>query len=329
MNVKITELRDIITTILQHTYYSSQQATAIADVLLYAEMSGKNTQGILKLLGTEPIQNIKPEQEPRISKDTKLSALINGGGNPGILVSHMATRMAIEKCKAYGIAIIGTNNTFSSTGAIGYYAREIAKHDFIGIVMAGSPGGVAPHGGIEPLFGTNPIACSFPTEKDPVVFDMATAAITWYGLVRAKALKQKLPDNVALDSEGNLTTDPSEAMRGAILPFDRSYKGSGLSMMIEMFTGPLVGAAFADSEGKGDWGNVFLAIDPELLIDKKEFKKQNSLLIEKIKMSKKKKEFSAIRIPGENAQENLKNAKKSGEVAIDEKLYTALKGLVR
>jgi LDH2 family malate/lactate/ureidoglycolate dehydrogenase len=284
---------------------------------------------VLKLLGTEPIQNIHPKQEPQIHKETKLSALINGGGNPGILVSHMATRMAIEKCSAYGFGIVGTNNTFSSTGSIGYYALEIGKHDFIGIVMAGSPGGVAPHGSREPLFGTNPIAFGFPTEKRPLVFDMATAAITWYGLVRAKTLGQSLPENVAIDSDGNLTTDPSEAMKGAILPFDRSYKGSGLSMMIELFTGPLVGASFADPEGKGDWGNVFIAIDPELLIDKKEFKKQNSLLIEKVKMSKKKKGVSAIHIPGEKAQENLKKAEKSGEIEIDEIIYTELKGLIQ
>ena len=90
MKVKLTELKDLLKTILSSKYYSDSQAEDIAEVLMYAEMTGKNTQGILKLIGNEPIQNIKPRSEPKIIKDTKVSALIDGGGNPGILVSKMA-----------------------------------------------------------------------------------------------------------------------------------------------------------------------------------------------------------------------------------------------
>src|ERR1035437_9399652 len=324
MKVKITELNKLIVKVLTTKYYSDSQAKEITEVLLYAEMTGKNTQGFLKLMGTEPIQNIKPKYAPKIVKKTKVSSLIDGGGNPGILVSRMATKAVIEKCKENGFAIVGTKNTFSSTGVIGYYAGEIAKNDFIGIVMAGSPGSVAPFGGIDPLFGTNPMAFGFPTKNWPIILDSATAAITWYGLIRAKALGQKIPVGVAIDSTGNLTTDPAKAMEGAILPFDKSYKGSGLSMVVEILTGPLIEAIYPGSE-EGGWGNLFIAIDPDLLTARDKFNKGSSLLINTIKKSRRAKGHDIIHIPGWSGLDKKDKAQRAGEIEIEESLYKELK----
>ncbi len=326
MKVKLTELKYLIKTILSSKYYSDSQAEDIAEVLIYADITGKNTQGILKLMVTEPIQNIKPQSEPKVIKDTKLSALIDGGGNPGILVSRVATKLVIEKCKENGFAIVGTKNTFSSTGVIGYYAGEIAKNDFIGMVMAGSPGSVAPFGGIDPLFGTNPMAFGFPTEDWPIIFDTATSAITWYGLVRAKALGKQLPEGVAIDSEGNPTTDPEKAMQGAILPFDKGYKSSGLSMVVEILTGPLVEAIFPGSKA-GGWGSLFVAIDPELLTTREKFKEGSTLLIKNIKQSRKAKGQDIIHIPGWKGIDSKREIEKSGELEIEDSLYEKLKDL--
>lgn len=323
MKIKIRELDNLIKRILSSTYYSKKQAKEISEVLLYAEMTGKNTQGIVKLLGREPIQNIKPKYEPKILKETRLSVLLDGGGNPGILASRIATKLVIKKCKENGFGIVGTNNTFSSTGVIGFYAREITKEDFVGLVMSGSPGGVAPYGSLEPLLGTNPLAFAFPTDNEPFVFDMATAAITWYGLVRAKILGQKLPEGVAMDKQGEPTTDPSKAMDGAIYPFDKGYKGSSLSMVIEIFTGPLVGAAYCSLEG--DWGNLFMAIDPELLVDQERFKKNCTELIKRVKKSKVDKKIGQIFVPGEKSLMNLRKAEEAGEVEIEDKLLAELR----
>ncbi len=326
MNVKIRELKNLITIILTSTYYNHKQADDIADVLLYAELTGKNTQGILKLSGTEPIQKVKPKFTPRIIKETKLSALIDGGGNPGTLVSQEAINIAIKKANAYGVGIVGTKNTYSSTGAIGYYAHKAATKDLIGIVMAGSPASVAPHGSIDPIFGTNPMAFGFPTTKDPIVFDMATAAITWYGLVRAKTLGEKIQSGVAIDKEGNRTTDQAQAMDGAILPFDKSYKGSGLGMVVQLFTGPLTGALFFDIGKKnGGWGNVFIAVDPDLLIGKAEFKKNCNKLIDIMQRSRLDKKITDhIRIPGETGLAKKREAERTGTIEIEDYLYHEL-----
>lgn len=326
MKVKIAEVEKLMTSALTSTYYSQRQAKLIAEVLLYAELTGKNTQGILKLLGTEPIQSIKPNYAPKRIKETMLSALIDGGGNPGALVSQEAITLAIRKCQTHGMSFVGTKNTYSSTGAIGYYAYKATQKGLIGIVMAGSPATVAPHGSLDPIFGTNPMAFGFPTMNDPIIFDMATAAITWYGLVRAKTLGEKIPSGVAIDKEGNLTTDPAQAMEGAIVPFDKGYKGSGLGMVVQLFTGPLTGALFFDIGKKnGDWGNVFIAIDPDLLIGKAAFKKNCTKLVEIMQRSRLDTKISDhIRIPGETSLAKKREVEKTGTIEIEDYLYHAL-----
>ena len=323
MKIKIGEFKRLMKTALTSKYYSEEEADKITDVFLFAELSGKNTQGILKLLGSEPAQDIKPKYAPRFIKETELSSLLDGGGAAGPLPSQIATDKVVEIAKKKGFGIVGVNNTFSSIGAIGYYARKIAQNDLIGIVAASSPRAVVQFGGLDPVYGTNPLAFGFPTSDYPITFDMAASAITWYGLVRAKALGQKLPDNVAIDTEGNITTDANKAMeKVAILPFDRSYKGSGLAMVVEILAGPLVGASYVHDNG--DWGTLFIAISPDLLISTKEFKGHSSDLIKKVKSSRIK-PGNSIHIPGYDTEKKVEELLKSGEVDIEERIVNQLK----
>lgn len=323
MTVKIEDLRKLLVSKFAACGYTPAQGQLIVDVLMFADLTGKDTQGVVKLLGTEPMHKVKPKYDPKVVKETKVSALIDGGANPAILVCRWANKIAIKKCLENGLAIVGTHNTFSSSGAIGYYVNEMAKKDLIGMVFAGSPGGLAPFGSLDPLFGTNPLTVGFPTTGQPVILDMATAAITWYGLVRAKALGQKLPEGVTVDKDGNPTVDPQEAMGGSILPFDRGYKGSGLAMVVEILTGPLAGGTFCDQD-TGDWSNLFIAIDPEILVGREAFKKNCAELVKKVKNSRKAKRVTEILVPGERGFRRKESIEKAGEIEIDDKIWAQL-----
>jgi L-2-hydroxycarboxylate dehydrogenase (NAD+) len=322
MKIKITELRGKILNTLITKGFSESDANIVADYLLWADMSGNKTQGLIKMTGDTPLQSIKPQSEIKVDRDTKLSQLIDAGANPAPLVSGRATDVVIEKAKEHGFGLVGVHNYFSSNGAQAYYAERMAKEGLIGIVLCSQPASVAPFDSIDPLFGTNPIGFSFPTQNDPLVFDMATSIMTWYGLVLAKARGEAIPEDMAIDKDGNITTDPSSAMEGALLPFDRGYKGSGIGMVIEILAGPLVKAAYADFDG--EWGALFMAIDPELLIDASEFKANVTDLINKIKSARKKPGVNEMRLPGERALQARKEAELSGEVDIDEAILKEL-----
>lgn len=213
MKIALKDLRQKIMDILDQRF-SQEDSRQIAEVLMWADMSRIKPMGVAKLTGTEPLQNIKPLHEVRIMRDTKLSQLINAGGHPAPLVSQQATAVAIQKAKEHGFGIVGVHNTFSSNLTQAYYVEKIAREDLIGISMARSPASTAPFDSIDPLFGTNPIGFSFPTNDEPLVFDMTTAAMTWSGLVLAKARGEVLPDNIAIDVNGNPTNDPASAMGG-------------------------------------------------------------------------------------------------------------------
>jgi LDH2 family malate/lactate/ureidoglycolate dehydrogenase len=324
MKVRITELSDLLERVIASKYYSLEESKKITEVLMYAELSGKNTQGLLKLMGTEPIQNIKPLSKPRVTEKTDLSILVDGGGAAGPLGAQVTLDAVLERAKSKGFAIGGLNHTFSSVGAIGFYARKLAQNDLIGIIAASSPRAVIQWGGIDPMYGTNPIAFGFPTETHPIVFDAASSAITWYGLVRADKLGEKLPADVAIDNAGNLTTDPKAAMGGAILPFDRSYKGSGFAMTVELLAGVLTGANYVFDEG--DWGTTFIAFSPSLLMDTDEFKKRSSDLVNKVK-SGRVMPGESIHIPGYDAEAKISQTLASGEIEIEDTLYVSLKQL--
>lgn len=323
MKVRVTDLRRVVIEKLAKNL-NSEQAEAVADYLLWADMSGISTQGVLKMTGTEPIQDIVPQYVPKILRDTKLSRIIDGGANPAPLVALEATNVAIEKAKEHGFGIVGVRNTYSSNGAQGYYADKIAENDLIGIVCSRSPAATTGFGSIDPLFGTNPIGFGFPTNDKPLVFDTATSAITWYGLVLAKAKGESIPENVAIDKEGNVTTDPSDAMSGALLSFGRGYKGAGFALVVELLAGPLIGGAFIDNQTfEEEWGTLIIAIDPELLVDRDQFKSATSELLRKVRTSRSAKNES-IRLPGDHARVNYQNALELGEVDVPEEILIEL-----
>lgn len=321
MQVALTWLRTRIEETLRKNF-SKKDASQIAEYLLWAEMSGNKTQGILKLAGTEPLQEIKPQGKITVEKETKLSQIIDARANPAILAASAAVLAAIKKAKKHGAGFIGIRNTFSSNGAQAYYVEKIAKEGLIGIMCSRSPSSTAAFGSIEPLFGTNPIGVAFPTKNTPIVFDMATSAMTWYGLVLAKARGERIPEDVAIDAAGEPTTDPAAAMQGALLPFDRGYKGAGISMVVEVLAGPLVGTSFIDNKTfKEEWGTLIIAIDPELLTDAEKFKADCSEMIRRIKGSRKKEE---MRLPGERARACHEKALKTGKVDVDDAVLREL-----
>ncbi len=325
MKIKIDELKEKVISMLEPKF-GAEAAALVTEYLVWADMSGNSTQGVIKLLGSDPLGDIVPTGEILIERETKLSKNLNANNNPAPLVAQHATKHVIDIANEHGFGIVGVRNTRSSNGSQAFYVEKMAQQDLIGIMCSRSPAATTGFGSIDPLFGTNPVGFGFPTSGDPLVFDMATSAMTFYGLVLAKAQGLRIPEDMAIDKDGNSTTNPEAAMGGALLSFDRGYKGAGLGMMVEMLAGPLVGAAYIDNKTfTEEWGSLFIAIDPDLLVDRETFKKNASDLINKVKSSRHIEEIAHIRLPGERAQEKFRAALESDEVEIDDNIARELR----
>jgi LDH2 family malate/lactate/ureidoglycolate dehydrogenase len=165
-----------------------------------------------------------------------------------------------------------------------------------------------------------------PAKPGPTVLDMSTAAMAFYGLVEAQTAGKTVPVDVAYDPEGNPTTDPSLAIKGAIRSFDRGYKGAGLALIIEILAGPLVGAACAGVGDPGkNWGHLVLAIDPDLFGDREAFIQNVSTLIERIKGTKKLPGVEEIFVPGERGNRQAAESRASGTIEIEDHLLEELR----
>lgn len=324
MKILIKDLEKKVSDVFSKSF-NEEDSKILTDCLIWAEMCGTNTQGIIKMTRKNALQNIVADYPAKILRETPVSAIIDGGKNPAIVVAKKMVEIATKKAKETGIAIVGSINTYSSNGTQSYFVEKLANQDLIGIMMSKSPGSTAPFNSIDPLFGTNPIGFAFPTSDTPIIFDAATSAMTFFGVIEAKARGEKLPEGVAIDENGNLTTDPDTVIeKGALLPFGNSHKASGLSMLVELLTGPLINSAKFDPETFGkEWGTTLIAINPNILVDIDEFKANTSEFVKLIKNSRTKGN-EKIYFPHDRSRKNYDDCLASGFVEIDEIIYNQI-----
>jgi len=328
MNITAEQERSIITGILKCMKVSDEDASIVADVTVDADLKGFSSHGI----GRFPqyfkglkASTINPEAEITIENETDSMALLNGNHKFGHVVTYSAMEIAIKKAKENGIGVVGVHDS-NHFGVAGYYSDMAIMNDMIGVVIANTEPAVAPIGGKEPIIGTNPIAIGIPSNKNYVSVDMATSASARGKLLEAKRKGEKIPENVALDADGNPTIDPEKALKGSILPFG-AHKGYALSFMIEILAGPLVRAAFgkqvtgtAGSNVMCSKGDLVMGIYPAKFSDLEIFKEEVDNFIEEIRTS------GNVFIPGDMEVNNIKERKENG-IVIDDALMIQIKDI--
>ena len=196
MKIEISALRELARKAILQFGYTEEETNNILEVLMYAQLRGNN-QGVVKLIGAG-IPKSPRVQAPEIVKETPVSAWINAHETHAMVVMNQAVDHAVMKVKQHSIALIGVNHINTSSGALGYYVRRLARAGYVGMMFAGSMETVAVTGSYQPMLGTNPLALAIPTAKDePFVFDMATAAMAYFGVVEANTAGKSLPEGIA------------------------------------------------------------------------------------------------------------------------------------
>ncbi len=291
------------------------QLVQVHDVLLYAELRGRS-QGLQKII--EGAVSPSPECGTiEIVRAEGATMRIDGARNPGMVVSTYASDQAAVLGKTQGIGLVGIFNTSSSTGAIGFYAERIASAGMIGLVLAGSPKVMAMAGGIDPVFGTNPIAIAVPTRGAPVALDMATSATAWFDLITASRRGEPVAKGLAVDRDGDPTTDPDAAMAGALMAFG-GHKGAGLALMIEMLTGPLMGAGVVgDDDAASNRGMAFIAIKPSALVDQALFDSAVERMCARIRSGRAMKGSAGISLPGDSSRARAERCLETGTIDVE------------
>ena len=117
-------------------------------------------------------------------------------------------------------------------GQAGYHAERLAGNGLVALVFGNSPKAIAPWGGSKGIFGTNPIAFAAPrTNNPPLLIDLSLSKVARGKVMVAQQRGESIPDDWALDENGQPTTDPGAALQGTMLPMGGA-KGAALVLMV-------------------------------------------------------------------------------------------------
>ncbi|HET9977130.1 MAG TPA: Ldh family oxidoreductase [Burkholderiaceae bacterium] len=250
-------------------------AAQLASSLVQTSLWGIDSHGIALLphyLDRLANGTIKARPALVVRRTAAATAMIDADQGHGIVVAHRAMDEALALAHDNGVGAVGVRDS-SHCGAVGLYARQAARAGCVGIALTHANSVAVPHGGVRAFLGTNPIAIAVPrANAQPVCLDMATTSIPWNRVRNARREGHALPDDVAVDAEGRVTTDPNAA--AAVMPLggaEFGHKGYALALMIDLLCGPLLGNPFGPHippmfealDAPRRLGALFIAIDPD------------------------------------------------------------------
>ena len=313
--MKIKIARKLLIDIFIKHKLVKKHAEICADAIINAELVGAPSHGIARVASyCYRIKKKVINPKPKIKVKNISSSISNIDANNGIgfIGADFGINIAIKKAKKTGISLVGIKNS-GHYGLSGYYAERAAKKGLVAFCFTNAPPALAPYGAKKKLFGTNPICFAAPTGTNaPFVLDTSVSKINRGKIRMAEKLGRKIPIGVALDRNGNPTTDPKKALNGLQLPI-AEFKGSGLAWMVDILSGVLTGGnhsgkvkdPFDDFSGPQNIGHLFIVFKPNLFI--KDYYKRIKENIGRIKNLPKLKGTKKINYPGENKLKRFRN----------------------
>ncbi len=322
MKLSIRDARALAESSMEAVGHSAAEAEIIADHLIDCELRGLSFGGLPRALSV--IERIQATETPRrpieLLRETPVSASLDGGDQVGYLVARRATDLAIEKAKSTGLAVVGASKTWY-TGMFSYYLEMVTKAGFAGMI-AGSGGPiVAPQGGTEGRFSTNPIAFGFPSATSPVIWDIGTSSVMLGEVMLQQRLGGLLPEGQAYAADGEPTRDPGAALAGAFTVWG-GHKGSGLSLVVQLL-GMMAGQQAAP-RGITDCGFFLLVVDPGLLGSADDFQQRVSDYADTVRATRPLDPHKPVRVPFDRSIAERSRRLSEDAIEVPDQVYEAL-----
>lgn len=250
---------------------------------------------------------------------------LDGQAGFGQVIGHEAMEMGIARAKQFGSCIVALGNSHHLC-RIGAWAEMAIEANLISVHFTNviSRPIVAPFGGGDARFGTNPFTVGIPVPGgEPILLDFATSVMA-QGKARVAYNKgEQMPAGRLIDNHGKPTTDPKYAVvdpTGAIVTFGE-HKGFGLAVVCELLGGALAAgmACHEPYTGKKRVLNGMLTIlfDPTKLSEGALFGDEMKGFIDWVKASPAQQGFDRVRLAGEPERET--RAKRLAEgIPVDE-----------
>ncbi len=164
----------------------------------------------------------------------------DGRQGPGNLNAYACMGRAMEMARENGIGCVALSNTTHWMRG-GSYGWQAANAGMIGICWTNTLPNLPAWGDALPRLGNNPLVIAVPRKGGHVVLDMAMSQFSYGALTAHRKRGDLLPVDGGFDADGNLTRDPG-AIERSLRPLPIGYwKGSGLSLVLDMIAAMMAG----------------------------------------------------------------------------------------
>ena len=325
ISLSLDEIYDLAKKTLLFNGCDEENASALSDIIMNAERDGATSHGLFRLpsyIASLKSKKVDGKSRPEVKKISPSVIKVLGNSAFAPMVLKVGLPELIKLAKETGVAVLSITNSHHMA-AMWPETEVIAEAGLVGFACTSHMPAVAPAGGKTALFGTNPISFAWPRPgKTPVVYDMATSAMAMGNVMIAARDGKKVPLGTGLNKDGKDTTDPKEITKGSggvLLPFG-GYKGSAISLMVELLSGALLGETFSYETTKNDnhdggppkGGEFILAISPEKIAGPGWEKHSEEFF-------KKMESMDGVRLPGEKRHKKRldKNPRKINKDLIE------------
>ena len=270
--LSLDEVHHLAERVLRAHGFSDAQGGAIAATVTAAERDGCTSHGLFRIpfyVAALKNESVDAGAEPTVAADDSAVVHVDGARGFCPLALDRGLPLLAEAARRHGIASLAIHEVYN-IAALWPEVERLAGEGLVAFAFTASNACVAPAGGITPVYGTNPMAFGWPrASRPPMVFDQASSACA-RGEIQLHLREGKpLPEGWAIDARGEPTTDPTDALAGAQLPFG-GHKGAAIALMVELLAGALIGELFSLESKARDvhrtgapfGGEFLIAIDP-------------------------------------------------------------------
>jgi len=327
VTVAVHEIVSLVSDIFESLGCSAAIAHEVAAHLADANLCGMESHGLMRTLQyADQFESgyMRADVEPEIKFTERGGTIVDGNGGIGIPAMRLAIDEGCRVAKQHGMSTVAIRNV-GHTGRLGAFTEAAAYQGFLSICFGG--GGrekwrqVAPHGGRQAMLPTNPYSIAVPGgERGPMMFDFATSKIAGGWIYAARSAGAQLPDNVLMDSTGQVTRDPEDYFRGGAIMPSGEHKGYALALAAEIVAEAMLGP----TETEGSW--LLITLDTGLYREARVMQRVAEEILHELRNCPPAPGFERVEIPGEREREYREMTKDKG-VALPPKTWDQIVAL--
>ena len=266
------ELETLVVRALTRHGTSEANARLVAGALVAAERDGQKGHGLSRVssyCAQAASGKVDGGATPSVERVAPAALRIDAKNGFAYPALALAVAELAKLARETGLATAAVHHSHHC-GVAGFPVERLAEQGLIGLMLANSPKAIAPWGGRDGVFGTNPIAFAAPrAEAPPLVIDLSLSKVARGKVMAAAKAGEAIPEGWALDSQGRATNDPQAALEGTMVPLGDA-KGAALALMVEILAASLTGAhhgfeasSFFTADGPAPAvGQLLIAVDP-------------------------------------------------------------------